>query len=95
MIGFGQHDLDDAWTCQQTFPGTSLELGGATGGILDDGTIVICGGSKTDSKFLESKCYFYGGEEVAEIVMTTDRYLAASIVITEGSEVCLLENQTK
>ncbi len=70
------------WSCER-YPPLPVNLGGATGGTLKDGKVIVCGGYQGYLTWFENKCYILshcGDTPVKEQSMISDRYLASSVV---------------
>ena len=74
---------DNEWSCNNYPQLPVSKLGGATGGMLNDGTVIVCGGSQGYLYMFEDKCYILkpGTTVIETRKMTTQRYLASSVVI--------------
>ncbi len=84
MIAFDQNGED--WECD-SYSKLPMNLGGATGGTLDDGTVIVCGGYQGFVNWFENKCYVFPPDDVnvIDLPMTIQRYMASSIVMKGNS----------
>ncbi len=81
IVAFGRNGNDD-WNCMNNYPTLPVSVGGAVGGIFNDGTIIICGGYKGYTQMFEATCYLLssGSNDIDEVLMLSQRYMAASVV---------------
>ncbi len=90
VIAFGRTDPEnDQWNCED-YGASPVNVGGSVGGVFKDGTAIICGGYNGFAVQFERKCHILSpptgiNSGIREIFMNQPRYMAASVVVLEGS----------